>query len=182
MIPSSWGEPAGTATLPAAPAPARNPTAADDDMASPSVLDYSGRSTGVVQLTAGGLEMLRQTKPWVTFISGVMAVVGLLLLAFAGWGLIVSSSKAGGFYRMPIFGVYLLVALVYLAVGSVLRKYATRLKELMNTQGPEQLEAAMGAQRTFWRLAGILIAIFVALYGVVLLMAFGSLTLRRLFR
>jgi hypothetical protein len=52
----------------------------------------------------------------------------------------------------------------------------------MDGQSAEDLTVALAAQKSFWRVVGILTAIVVAIYAVVLFMAVTAVGLGRMFR
>ncbi|MBK1825995.1 DUF5362 family protein [Haloferula rosea] len=161
-----------------------NPYAASPS--DPSLQSHAG-------VTPAMVEALRATKPWIRFcaILGFICT-GFIFLAALFMGLgggvmatsLGSSSSSGG--AMPfaamsaVFSiVYVLMGLLYLFPSIKLWKYGSRIAELMSSQSSQDLEAALDAQRSFWKLVGILLAVFIALYiaviGVVVVMGvFGA--------
>lgn len=153
--------------------------------ASPS--DPSLQTQGGV--TNSMIESLRATKPWVRFCSILgFILTGLIFLGALfmglGGGLMASSldSSAG----MPFAGLSVVASMIYIVMGLLylfpsvkLWKYGNRIADLMSSGASQDLEAALDAQRSFWKLIGIMIAIFIALYiaviaVVVVIGAFGA--------
>ena len=156
---------------PSAPAPA---------VAGGAPLSYAAPSMDTIPLTSAGMDMLRQTRPWVGFISIVLTVNCLLLILLGAGGMALASTK-GQAFALPVFAVYILIGVVNMVPAGYLRKYASQIRLLMDSQSAEGLEAALEAQKNFWRVVGILTAIMVALYAVGLFMALTSVSMGRLF-
>lgn len=86
----------------------------------------------------------------------------------AGGGL----AKMGGV--PPIFAgiLYLVLAIIlYLYPSLKLSAYAAAIRRLRQTGSATDLQAALDAQRGFWKYAGILVMIIVILYLIVFLFA-----------
>ena len=167
MIPTTWAQSSAAPSDPATPA---------------SVLSYDAPQTERMALSAGGLDMLRQTRPWVAFISSVMAVMGMLVGILGVGGLFFVAQRNPRALSVRTFGIYLVLALVYFVPAALLRRYSDRLKKLIETQAGEHLDAALEAQKTFWQVMGILTAIVVGLYAIILFFALSRAGLRGLFR
>lgn len=133
------------------------------------------------------LEALRGTKPWIRFCSILGFIfTGFIFLAAIvlglGGGLMASSmgDTAGGLpgtaVSVSLAAVYILMGLLYLFPSIKLWKYGNRIAELMSSHSTQDLESALDAQRSFWKLVGIMLAIFIALYivviGIVVVMSF----------
>jgi hypothetical protein len=118
--------------------------------------------------TAPVVESLRQTRPWVMFFSilgfivaALMAVGGLL----GGMVVLAQGSPAEGAVLM----IYLLFGLLYFFPALYLLRYAQRIRDLIYSHNVADLEAALSAQKSFWRFTGILVALILVLYVVLLL-------------
>jgi hypothetical protein len=147
----------------------------------PNSLPYAAPSMDTIPLTAAGLDKLRQTRPWVAFISIVMTVSCLLMLLLGAFGMYMASQKRSP-EALGMFAVYVGMAVVYMIPAGYLRQYAGRIRQLLNAQSSEELEGALEAQKNFWRVVGILTAIVVAIYAVILFLAISAVGLGRLFR
>jgi hypothetical protein len=141
------------------------------------VPEAAGRPRPIV-LTPLGQDYLDQTRPWVRFMSIVtFAAAGLMVLV--GIGLLVASLAGGlsnGDAAFPagaigggLFAIfYVAMALLYVAPGLFLSRYATAIR-LLRTQGEGlHLEDALKHQKSFWRFVGILTAIGIVLSLVML--------------
>jgi hypothetical protein len=111
------------------------------------------------------LEPLRATRPWVTFLaivgfifSGLMGLVGLAALGSGGMG----SGRA----KLPgeIGLVYLVLSAVMVFPSLHLLRYGSAIARLVRDPHMERLGAALGHQRAYWKLVGIVAAVSVALY------------------
>jgi hypothetical protein len=152
---------------------ARIPAHSSPPQAAPGVLAYAAPPMGGITLTPVGLEMLRQTRPWVRLIAILIYVsVGLyvagavaMLLAAVGGG----SGEAAG-----IALAYVLAAGLYLPPAMFLGRYASSIGSLMGSHRPDDLTAALTAQKSFWKFCGIVAVVglvFMALFLVFLVVA-----------
>lgn len=88
---------------------------------------------------------------------------------FLGTGLAVSQSGNAALAGAPLAvvgGLYLIFAVFYLYPCIKLNQYASRIGSLLNSQSNIDLQAALDAQRSFWKFAGIIALIFVSLYAL----------------
>ena len=138
-------------------------------------LSYATPSMDTIPLTPGSLQMLRQTRPWVAFIAGVLTVNCMLLLVLGAGGLAMASIN-GRHNALAPFAIWILVGVINMIPTGYLRKFAARLRELSDSENPDSLQAALEAQKNFWHAAGILTAVVVALYAIVLLAALAGST------
>lgn len=119
---------------------------------------------------AGGIELtLAQTRPWVL----LMAIIGFAAAGLGGlvWLVVFILSAI----NLAIPGI--LVALVMLATCALvgwaafcLLVYAQRIGAYLADNGSAQLEQALTAQKSFWRLTGILALVTIAIWFVALLL------------
>lgn len=144
-------------------------------------LAYVAPGMEAVVVTPRALEMLRQTRPWVSFIGTVMLVVGVLAIAGAVIATVVVATRQGSVMGIP-FLLYLVVGLLYLFPGIYLRRYAGRIRDALNLRSSEHLESALEAQKSFWRLVGILVALLIGLYVLLILYAVVGLAAPRFMR
>jgi hypothetical protein len=130
----------------------------------------------------GAVEMLRQTRPWVVFMS-VLAFVGsafsllLSLAMFAIGAAMPAGMKAAGGAAANIGGamgaVYAVLGLVYLPVagmliyqGIKLWQYGASIGALLGSRAPVDLEEALKHQKMYWKFTGIAYIVIMALYVV----------------
>lgn len=137
---------------------------------------------GLVGLTPRAQQYLDETRPWVRFIAiltflvaGLMLMGGLGLLAFSVLGGLAATDRAGfGAIGGAIGGgllasLYVVMALLYLAPGTYLFRYASAIARLRATASGGALEEALKHQKSFWRFVGILtvISFVLAIVGIV---------------
>lgn len=117
------------------------------------------------------VESLRQTRPWVLFLSIVgFLVAGLIIvLGLAQAALSVgqpSAQKAGEAVGGGMFT--LLMGVLYFFPSLYLMRFAGHIRALTHSQRVADLEAALSAQKSFWRFCGIVAALLLSLYAVIL--------------
>lgn len=117
-------------------------------------------------ITPKVLAMLRQTQPWVRFLS-VLGFICSALMALVGIiGFAVTMFATGN--MGPVEGfvvlVYLPIAAVYFVPSLFLFRYASRISALWATHSVRQLEDALEAQKSFWKFAGILVLVVILMY------------------
>ena len=135
-------------------------------MAAESSSDYGDSAPDL----DGAAHMLRQTKPWVRFISVLMFIGSAIIVIF---GLFVMAAGAPG---MPgrfgtIAGVfYIVMALLYIMPAVFLWAYADRIGFFLRQRSPGTLTSALESQKSFWKFVGVVASIFLCLYaGVIVL-------------
>jgi hypothetical protein len=153
-----------------------NPPPGNNPYATPSFdLNTSYARTG--QRTESGLtdktvQMLRQTRPWVIFIS-VMCFLGAALLLLMGCFMFVTlglvpqagpdpSARVGMGVGMAI--AYGVMALMYLIPGVLLWQYGSKLGEFVSAPNIHRLDNALESQRSFWRAIGIMTIVVIVIY------------------
>jgi hypothetical protein len=121
------------------------------------------------------VELLGQTKPWVTFLAvlgfvstGLMVMVGLLLAVTMA--------------MQPKQGLPAAVGLVYVGIGVfyvfpslLLLRFGTAIRRLMMSApagGIEALTDVVRRQKSFWRFMGICALVMMGIYGLFLVGAF----------
>lgn len=144
---------------------------------SASIADPSVHSQG--QVTPAMIQALQGTKPWVRFCSILGFIfTGLIMMGAVSmifFGSLMSGSMSETEVGMPFAGfsilmsaVYILLGLLYLFPSIKLWKFGSRIVDLIGSQSTQDLEAALDAQRSFWKLVGILLAVFIGLYIIII--------------
>ena len=137
--------------------------------------DRSGYDRGTVtaEVSTRTIELLNQTRPWVSLI-GVLTWIGTALIIL---GILVSAGMglAMGDPGMLLVSVlYLIMALIYGYVAKSLTGYAKRISRLNVSERVEDLEDALEAQKNFWKVIGIITLVVIIIYvGALLLMLAG---------
>ncbi len=118
-------------------------------------------------VTTRTVEMLAQTKPWVRFLS-ILGFISAGLMVVGGLFLVLGSAVAGNAQLIVLGVVYPLMGLLYIVPSMHLYRYASRIGDLLYSRSSQNLEDALEAQKSFWRFMGILCAIVLALYAVII--------------
>ena len=118
-------------------------------------------------------QALRDTKPWVTFLaiigfifSGLMVIGGLVFMVvfsvshFAG-------GPGPGFAAVGL--IYVALGALYLVPACYLFGYGRAIKQFLSSGQAAAAEIALEKQKSFWKFVGILTAIFICIYVVILL-------------
>jgi hypothetical protein len=109
---------------------------------------------GLADPNAGTILVLQKTQPWVRLAS----LVGFLLaalMAFLGVDGTVGGVAAHRFETSPFIVLDFVFALVFLVPSLYLHKYARRIGVFVAQGHNVQLEAALEAQRKFWKFSGL---------------------------
>ena len=110
------------------------------------------------------IQLMLQTKPWVRFLSVLgFIITGIMALGFVVGLIDVLTTGMGGMEALTLL-MYLPLAAVYFFASLYLGRYASRIQEFAMTPKAELLEEALAAQRSFWRLAGMMMVVFIAAY------------------
>ncbi len=114
------------------------------------------------------IELLSQTRPWVLFLSilgfissGLLAVGGLL----GGLAMVAMGGRGA---EAVILIVYPLMGVIYFFPSLYLFRFAQAIRDLRDGRDVVHLENALSAQKSFWRFIGILAALVITLYIVIL--------------
>jgi hypothetical protein len=112
-------------------------------------------------------DILRATKPWVRF----MSILGFILVGFiviAGFALIAIGMMTSDDGALVSGAVYPLLGLLYAFPSLYLFRYASRIGDFLRDGHVEQLNAALTAQKSFWKFVGILTIVMLVIYALLL--------------
>ena len=124
------------------------------------------RTEPVMVVNERAIDLLRQTRPWVMFLSvlmflssGLMVVVGFGMIAMS---MVVTKTATPlgpwlGLFYLPIGAFY-----VYPAIK--LWSYASAIANLGTSRATNDLEAALEQQKSFWKFCGIAVIVMFVLY------------------
>jgi hypothetical protein len=136
-----------------------------------AVIGYRGVETGNAGISPRAADMLRQTGPWVRFISVLMLIAaGLVLIGgvFALGAGAFMGSRAGGAIPGVVGVGYIVLGALYGVPALLLGRYASRIGALMRTNRMGDLEEALGAQKSFWKFVGVLMVVMLCVYAAVI--------------
>ncbi len=134
---------------------------------STGVEPYRG-SDDRAEVSDAAVEMLRQTKPWVMFLS-IMSFIGSGFMLLGGISVMALGAMApsGGAVPTAALGaIYIPLAFLYIYPALKLWGFSSAIGRLLASRSTMDLESALGQQKSFWKFAGILTIIMIALYGV----------------
>jgi hypothetical protein len=147
---------------------------------------YSDQAAYYAQADASvtplAVEMLRQTQPWVRFLS-VLAYIAFALVLIGALVVLAFGVSTGSGEMLFVFPIYALLGALYLAPAIFLGRYASCIARLRMSLRARDLEGALAAQKSFWRFAGILALVVIAFYALVIIFIIfgpGSMTFFRI--
>jgi hypothetical protein len=152
--------------------PEVDPFAAPQTSTASLAADESGPPRSV---TPGARWALAQTRPWILFLSILILLVGTVG-AIAGFVMLSIAMVAGDIGTVLAALTVMTVLALYLAAGYFLFTCGAKIAAFLRTDAPEDLEAALAAQRSFWRLTGIVTAavIGVCLFAFLAMVVIGA--------
>lgn len=148
-------------------------TAEVNPFASPRFVGES-HEAGTDGLTPKAKRSLEETRPWV-FLFSILAFIGCGFAALGGVGMFFAGILQGGMTGVGslVSGLVLLgSAALYGFAAYHLFSYANHIKLFLKTSSPVDLEQALTAQKSFWKLVGIVTAIFLVLYALLFAIMF----------
>ena len=130
-------------------------------------------------LTAGMLEALKGTKPWVRFVSilGFLVAILMVLAALGMGGFGVYRITAGGPEGYMLAGMavlYLVFAILYIYPSRFLFRYASAIGEALAAPSKSAaVERALVQQKSFWKFVGIMILVMMLMYIPLMFLMFS---------
>ena len=112
--------------------------------------------------------MLQQTKPWVMFLS-IISFIGSGLMLLGGVSMIALGALAPSGSPVPtaaLGAVYIPMAALYIYPALKLWGFSGAIGRLLASRSNMDLEAALGQQKSFWKFAGIVTIVMIALYAL----------------
>jgi hypothetical protein len=124
--------------------------------------------TGAGAVSEATVLALRQTRPWVMFLS-ILAFIGSAFMLLAGLfmmgvALLSGTGVAEKGLQALIGAIYLPLAVLYIYPGIKLWTYGSAIGRLMSSGAVADLEAALAQQKSFWKFSGIAAIVMIALY------------------
>lgn len=109
------------------------------------------------------IEALRETLPWVKLMGGLGALLGGLGSLGAVLGLIQVFDANKGWQTVLWLALRFAFSIIYLTGAILLLRYASLIGDLLVSEHPDHLDAALEAQKSFWRFVGMSCAILLLL-------------------
>ena len=156
-----------------APEPNPNPYSSPATGPRPGFIEPPSSNDPPIVVTKYMLEMLRQTKPWVRFMS-VMGFLGAALMMILGAFMIILGATTRGGPPAFVGIIYIPLGLIYLGPSVFLWRYANAIAELLQSRIGTQLENALQAQKSFWKFVGIMAAVILVLYALIFVFAIAG--------
>ena len=125
-------------------------------------------------ITPTVLSTLRQTQPWVRFLSVLGFVVSALMVLMGLGASVFAASALHGAHSgaLFVFLLYIPMGILYFIPSLFLFRYASCINALWTNRTVRHLEDALRAQKSFWKFVGILTLIVIALYFLAFVAAF----------
>lgn len=127
-------------------------------------------------------QLLKQTRPWVLTMGIVLILIGVLVviggLAMIAFSFVAASNAPGG-AEVGIIGgaavLYFAMGVLYFVAATYLVKFAKYISDYVYHPTHDNLNAALGTQKSFWKFVVITFIVTIAVYMLcfVGLMAFG---------
>jgi hypothetical protein len=110
-------------------------------------------------ITKSMLASLRQTKPWVMFLSvlGFVSIGFMSLTGIASMFMFSKITPGNSFFPGVMTGTFnILFGLLYFFPALYLWKFSSSIGQLLNGGGQKEMEEALSNQKSFWKYVGIL--------------------------
>lgn len=140
---------------------------ATQDDPSFQTLAYASASQGPATLSARSFAALRETRPWVRYVALLLLAAGAITV-IAPIVTLVSAQREPPGPVMLVMLVQVAMGVLYVVSAVLLNTYGTRLGALVRSGGANEVDAALEAQRSFWKFNGILALVALILIGLVL--------------
>lgn len=116
------------------------------------------------------IQLLVETRPWVRFLS-ILMIIGAVFMLIGG---AISTLVLGGIGgRLGFLGVfYLIFSLLYIYPAVCLMRYASAISEAESNGQMVTVNEAVMHQKKFWRFCGIVAAVILTFYILILVLSF----------
>lgn len=113
-------------------------------------------------VTPGCVDHLARTRPWVMVIA-VLLFISIGFMVIGAVALLAVAAATKGITALLSL-VYLVLAALYFFPALYLTRYAGRISDVRRMGRAVDLEAALDAQRAFWKFTAIMMLVIIALY------------------
>ncbi len=127
-------------------------------------------------LTQNSIYFLRNTSPWMKFVSLAGIMMCLILVGFAI--IIIQApveatnpylAKLGSGLKNFVAVIDIFIAIILIFPCIYLLRYSNRIKKFIKTNNSIAFEKALSMQRKFWKYIGILTIIYVSIFGITII-------------
>lgn len=130
-----------------------------------------------VMLSQSSIMNLRNTVPWIKFISimgfiacGFLVIAALVMLIFGfSYG-----TRYGTGMTLGLFFVYIIMALIILFPNIYLYKYGLSVREFCELNDNNSLDKAFIMQRKYWQYMGVLLIIYLVIMVIGLIVVLNT--------
>lgn len=135
-------------------------------------MDGTRSRSSTANVPGGVISLLEETRPWVRLVGIVIRIVGILviiggvvmsLIGVLGMAMGAGMGPFEGGLAIVIGLVYILMAFLYIVPSGFLLKYGASIRALSDSESFDDLEDAVGFQKSFWKFAGIITVIYIVL-------------------
>lgn len=105
------------------------------------------------------VEALRETRPWVSLLGWLGLLASGLMLLGSGFGIVSALLGATGGELLLWLIVKFAMSAAYCTGAILLLRYASGISDLLVSGHGDLLDAAIEAQKSFWRFAGMTVSI-----------------------
>jgi hypothetical protein len=120
--------------------------------------------------------ILKETQPWARAM-GIFGFISVAFMILGGLAAGIVGIATGNLQSVMLMIIYPVLGILYIVPSMFLVRYANRIRDFVGQGHVSQLEAALDAQRAFWKFVGVLTIISVALsiLGAMAAIVFGIL-------
>ena len=146
-----------------------------------NVSNNNTSKSGNDMLSQNSMYYLRNTAPWIKFVSIAGLLMCIMLIAFAV--IIINApiettneylAKLNSGMKNFIAVIYIFIAIMLLFPCIYLFIYSNRLKKFVRTNNTLSLEKAFAIQRKFWKYIGVLTIIILSFMSIAIVSLFAG--------
>jgi hypothetical protein len=131
---------------------------------------------GGAEVSGSVVAILAETRPWVKLMA-ILFFVSLGLMGVVFVGMTVVGTAMGGAQTFATLIPAMLMMLLFIPPSVFLWRYHKGIRRLQDGGGQGALEEALRSQKSYWKYVGILMAVVLCLYALIIVGAifFGAL-------
>lgn len=128
-------------------------------------MNTNSMEISAAKITDRMVDSMRSTRPWTMLLSiigfitvGFFVIIGILMMFLQGL-----FPQAEGLPASFMGAIYLILAIIYCFPSLYLYRYSSFINVFLQNKQEIDLESALSYQKSFWKFAGILCLITIAL-------------------